>query len=338
MPRQARIDAPGALHHIIARGIERKAIFRDTQDYSNFLNRLGNLLIESSTACFAWVLMPNHIHLLLKTGITSISTIMRRLLTGYAISFNRRHKRHGHLFQNRYKSFLCEEEPYLLELVRYIHLNPLRARLVSDLNELERFPESGHATIMGQVQLDWQDTDYILMRFNENESIARKAYQEFVTDGISQGRRPELIGGGLVRSIEGWSALKGLRETNTRVISDERILGSSGFAESVLKNAEEFYEKRTAALTQGIDIDLVVKTVAEHLDLEIESVYKKGRKRLIAQARAVICALSADRLMLAGTEIAKKLNLTPSSVSKLIDRGRKESLFRELDKALFRDD
>jgi REP-associated tyrosine transposase len=134
MPRQARIDAPGALHHIIARGIERKAIFRDTQDYSNFLNRLGNLLIESSTACFAWVLMPNHIHLLLKTGITSISTIMRRLLTGYAISFNRRHKRHGHLFQNRYKSFLCEEEPYLLELVRYIHLNPLRARLVSDLN------------------------------------------------------------------------------------------------------------------------------------------------------------------------------------------------------------
>jgi putative transposase len=101
MPRQARIDAPGALHHIIIRGIERKAIFKDNADRANFLERLGRILLETETGCYAWVLIRNHVHLLLKTGLTPIATVMRRLLTGYAVSFNRRHRRHGHLFQNR---------------------------------------------------------------------------------------------------------------------------------------------------------------------------------------------------------------------------------------------
>jgi len=122
MPRQARIDAPGALHHIICRGIERKKIFQDDTDRNDFVNRLGTVLIETSTACYAWSLIPNHFHLLLRTGNSPIATIMRRLLTGYAVTFNRRHRRHGHLFQNRYKSILCQEDLYFLELVCYIHL------------------------------------------------------------------------------------------------------------------------------------------------------------------------------------------------------------------------
>ena len=118
MPRQARIDAPGALHHIIIRGIEKRSIFRDDQDRDNFLERLGRILSETSTPCYAWALMHNHIHLLLRTGRAPIATVMRRLLTGYAQQFNRRHNRHGQLFQNRYKSILCEEDPFLLELVQ----------------------------------------------------------------------------------------------------------------------------------------------------------------------------------------------------------------------------
>jgi REP element-mobilizing transposase RayT len=133
MPRKSRIDAPGALHHIIIRGIERKAIFKDNTDRENFLDRIGMLISETKTGCYAWALMRNHVHLLLRTGLVPIATIMRRALTGYAVSFNRRHQRHGHLFQNRYKSFLCEEDLYFRELVRYIHLNPLRARLLSDI-------------------------------------------------------------------------------------------------------------------------------------------------------------------------------------------------------------
>ena len=129
MPRKARIDAPGALHHIIIRGIERKAIFKDSADRENFFERSDQIISDTETGYYAWVFMTNHIHLLLKTGVAPIATVMRRLLTGYAVTFNRRHRRHGHLFQNRYKSFLCEEEVYLKELVRYIHLNPLRAKI-----------------------------------------------------------------------------------------------------------------------------------------------------------------------------------------------------------------
>ena len=142
MPRKSRIDAPGALHHLVLRGIERKAIFKDDLDYQNFLKRLGKVLTETSTACYAWALMANHVHVLLRTGTVPISTVMRKLLTGYAQQFNRRYRRHGHLFQNRYKSFLCEEDPYLLELVRYIHLNPVRAGIVKDLKGLSNYWKS----------------------------------------------------------------------------------------------------------------------------------------------------------------------------------------------------
>jgi putative transposase len=130
MPRQARIDAPGALHHIIVRGIERRKIFRSDYDRRDFLERLSELIPETHTYCFAWALLPNHFHLLLKTGATPIANLMRRLLTGYARWFNKKYKRHGQLFQNRYKSFLCQQDVYLKELVRYIHLNPLRSGIV----------------------------------------------------------------------------------------------------------------------------------------------------------------------------------------------------------------
>ena len=102
MPRNARIDAPGALHHIIVRGIERRKIFNDDVDRINFLDRLGKVLSETRTTCFAWALIPNHFHLLLRTGACPLSTVMRRLLTGHAMNFNRRHRRSGQLFQNRY--------------------------------------------------------------------------------------------------------------------------------------------------------------------------------------------------------------------------------------------
>ena len=124
MTRQARIDAPDALHHIICRGVEGRQIFVDDADRDHFVKRLATVLSETSTNCFAWALIPNHFHLLVRTGHVPISMVMGRLLTSHALHFNRRHRRCGHLFQNRYKSILCQQDPYLLELVRYIHLNP----------------------------------------------------------------------------------------------------------------------------------------------------------------------------------------------------------------------
>ena len=162
MPRQARIDTTGALHHIIARGIERRTIFNDDEDRDAFIDRLGTILDQTGTECYAWALIPNHFHLLLRTGSTPIATVMRRLLTGHAVSFNRRHRRSGHLFQNRYKSILCQEDAYLLELVRYIHLNPLRAKRVADMDALDEYPYGGHATVMGTRGYEWQNVSVVL--------------------------------------------------------------------------------------------------------------------------------------------------------------------------------
>ena len=149
----------------MVRGIERCKIFRNDKDRDNFLERFGVILSETKTSCYAWALMPNHFHLLLRTGSIPISTVMRRLLTGYATWFNRRHRRYGHLFQNRFKSILCQEDSYLLELVKYIHLNALRAGLVKDMDELGRYGYSGHSVLIGKMKKVWQDTESVLKMF-----------------------------------------------------------------------------------------------------------------------------------------------------------------------------
>jgi len=174
MPRKSRIDAPGALHHITVRGIERRKIFADDVDRNNFLDRISGILTETNTRCFAWALIPNHFHLLLRTGKDPIATVMRRLLTGHASYFNRRHRRNGHLFQNRYKSILCREEAYLLELVRYIHLNPLRAKLIENYAQLSRYPYSGHSAIMGNITNDRQTIQRVLRLFDDSLVSIRK--------------------------------------------------------------------------------------------------------------------------------------------------------------------
>ncbi len=165
-------------------------------------------------------------------------------MTGYAIWFNRRHRRYGHLFQNRYKSILCQEDTYLLELVRYIHLNPLRAGLVPDLKTLSRYHYCGHSVLMAKVKNCWQDTDKVLKLFGQKPGTARRAYREFVKKGIDQGKRTDLTGGGLIRSVGGWTAAKALRAAKIFEKSDERILGDGDFVEPVLAAANEAMERQ----------------------------------------------------------------------------------------------
>jgi putative transposase len=231
VPRTARIDIPGLLQHVIVRGIERRDIFLDDDDKTLFLERLSKLLIKTETDCLAWALMTNHFHLLLRPKTTKLSALMRRLLTGYAVVFNLRHNRKGHLFQNRYKSIVCQEDSYLLELVRYIHLNPVRACLVNSLDELDSYKWCGHAVIMGNVNLAGQSTEEVLLMFDKGIKLARKRYRKFVADGIPLGKRDELVGGGLRRSLK-QSGSEGYESY------DERILGSGEFVESLRQETE----------------------------------------------------------------------------------------------------
>jgi len=153
MARQARLDAVGILHHVMIRGIERRNIFRSDADRNDFIGRLSSLLPETKTVCYAWAFLPNHAHFLFRSGPSGMSFLMRRLLTGYVVSFNRRCRRTGQLFQNRCKSIICQEDAYFKELVRYIRLDPLRSNVVSSLSDLDRFPFTGHRALMGRKEL-----------------------------------------------------------------------------------------------------------------------------------------------------------------------------------------
>lgn len=323
MPRQARIDAPGALQHIICRGLERREIFRDDLDREDFIARMGTVFSETSTRCYAWALIPNHFHLLLQTGTTPIATVMRRLLTGYGVSFNRRHRRHGHLFQNRYKSILCQQETYLLELVRYIHLNPLRAGLVPSLEELETYRFCGHSRLMGRYRDDWQDTVFVLSRFGKRLGPARKEYTSFLAAGVEQGQRPDLIGGGLVRSVGGWQSVASLRQAGAHLKSDERILGDSGFVESVLNAAQERHVTRSACMEKGLDLENVAKLAAKVMELDVAELWAGGKHPTRVQARSLFCYWAVREMNLSATELAGKLNLSQPSVSRAVQRGEK---------------
>ena len=321
MPRKARIDAPGALHHIMVRGIEKRKVFLDNRDRERFLERLGEILTDTETPCFAWALIPNHFHLLLRTGLVPISTIMRRLLTGYAVFFNLRHKRNGHLFQNRYKSILCQEDTYLLELVRYIHLNPLRAGLVEDLTELNHYAYGGHGTVMGKADRDWQHVDYVLGFFGKKLSTARQKYFRYVEKGVGQGRRPELTGGGLLRSVGGWAALSALKRSSIRVKSDERILGDSDFVNAVLREADESLEHRFRLKAEGYDLDRVAQRVAQVLDIPVENVWERTRRPMVVRARRLLCHWASRELGMNMTDIASRLGLGQPAVSLAARRG-----------------
>lgn len=323
MPRKSRIDAPGALHHIIARGNEQRKIFRDDQDSKYFLERLGVILTETEATCYAWALIPNHFHLLLRTGSAPMSTVMRRLLTSYAIYFNRRHNRYGHLFQNRYKSILCQEDPYFLELVRYIHLNPLRSHIVKDIKQLDRYPYSGHSVLMGKYKREWQDSEYVLKWFDKRLKPARTGYKNFIQKAISMGKRSDLIGGGLIRSVGSWSNLKSLRKAKVYLKGDERILGESSFVEQVLSSAEEALEKKYLLQAEGWNVDKLAAYVAELLNMETEEVWAEGKYKRVVQARSLLCYWSARQLGVSLSSLASRLNISPAAVSKAVSRGEK---------------
>jgi hypothetical protein len=241
---------------------------------------------------------------------------MRKLLTGYVVNFNLRHKRYGHLFQNRYKSIICEDDPYLLELTRYIHLNPLRTGMVDDLKQLSTYRWAGHSAIMGRVKRDWQDIKTITAYFGKGPHAVKK-YELYVREGVSLGKRPELVGGGLIRSLGGWSQVLSFRRKGIKVVSDERILGRDEFIQRLMSEAEE-REKETLRLSRKVpDLPTLARRIIEGEGME-ESELRSGiRKREVVRARRLFCQLAVGRMGYPGAEVARFLRVTTSSVNRL---------------------
>jgi len=287
-----------------------------------------------------------HFHFLLRTGPTPLSKVMRRLMTGYAVTFNLRHRRAGHLFQNRYKSVVCEEDPYLLELIRYIHLNPLRAKLVEDLKALDKYPWTGHSAILGRCKnvlipetaandsttnpedsvnpvknkpLAEKTIEDVLLYFGETFKVGRRRYRGFMEKGIKQGRRFELQGGGLVRSAAGGkTGLLGQKEED-RELSDQRILGSGDFVSDVLRATNEFEEKRTK---KSIPIDQLADKITSYFGIKIDDMLIKSQKSKISKTRSIICYLAIKEMKYSGTSVGKFLNIRRYSALRCAERGK----------------
>jgi len=316
MPRGPRLDAPGTLHHVIVRGIERRQIFRTDRDREDFLTRLGQVVEEGGATCFAWVLIPNHAHILLRTGTTPLAKMMRRLLTGYAVSFNLRHQRSGHLFQNRYKSIVCEEDSYLLELIRYIHLNGIRAGVVRGMKELDRYRWSGHSVLMGYESRPWQAKDEVLSYFSVRQGAAQKKYRRFVFDGISLGRREELMGGSKRQP-------EGERDRESRRRFDYRILGSGRFVEELLAEDERVVQERALFKRKRINLGELMALISKKFGVTKEEIIGGSQRRAVSRARSVFCYLGSRDLGLTGRELSQTIGLTPAAIHYAIVRGEK---------------
>ena len=316
MPRQARLDAPGTLHHVMARGIEGANIFRADKDRTDFLDRLATQCDVKALKVYAWTLIPNHFHLLVRTGNRPLFESMRIILTGYVVGFNRRYRRQGHLLQNRYKSIVCEDDPYLLELTRYIHLNLLRAGIVRTVKGLEGYPWSGHSAIVGTVKRKWEDTGEILRYFGKRKRPAVKRYIAFLEEGVSNGKRPDLVGGGLLRSVGGWSEVVSMRRRGMGIASDERILGGGGFVERVIAETEA-KERETLRLNRRVqELSEILRGVGEREGLDERSLRTVRRAREIVRVIKLFCQLAVRKYGHTGASVARFLGVTTSLVNR----------------------
>jgi REP element-mobilizing transposase RayT len=320
MPRKARLDIPGALHHIMVRGINKSPIFEDDQDRKQFLNRLGENVTDSRATVYAFALMGNHAHVLFKSGKPGISAVMRKQLTWYAQYYNRRHRRSGHLFENRYKSILCDQDNYLLALIRYIHLNPVRAGIIETMEELDHYPWTGHSVVMRKRECCWMDVEYVLLQFKDTTRKARNAYRRFVEEGMGMGRQPELTGGGLIRSKGGWSQVVSARRSGEKEEYDERILGSGDFVHAALKEAEEKIRLQLKHRRTGRPFGQIIDQECDRSQISPKELEGGSRRREVSALRIRIAKRGLDELGLSLAEIARHVGVSTSGIARAIKR------------------
>jgi hypothetical protein len=283
---------------------------------------VDNLTI-TETRCYAWSLMPNHVHLVLATGNKPIRTVLQCLFTGYALSINRKYGRSGHLFQGRYKSILCEEEVYLLALVRYVHLNPVKSGIVASLPLLAKYRWSGHRALLGLCESTWQESADVLSRFGVQKGKARDAYVAFLSEGLEHpGNEDDINGRGMKRIREGgWERGDG-KAFPDDTYADERIAGSRMFVEKVLKDAGERERWRSKMAAKGWDAARVIRRAESMFGIKPGDLKGNGKKPSLCMARSMACKWLVDDLGKSEIEVSNLLGLSQPGVSMCVRRGR----------------
>jgi len=190
MPRSRRIDAPGAVHHVMVRGVDRAPLFLDDADRARFMDVARRVVPEEGAVAYAWALMPNHVHVVLRSGPAGLSRLMARIGTTHALAFNRRHGRVGHLFQDRFKSVLVDSDVHFRWLLRYVHRNPIEGGLVSSLTELDDYPWTGHRELVRDVPRPLVARTTVLAWFAPDPTGAVKALRRWMDDPEPEAEAP----------------------------------------------------------------------------------------------------------------------------------------------------
>ncbi|MFB3886935.1 MAG: transposase [Thermodesulfobacteriota bacterium] len=308
MARRPRIEFEGALYHVITRGNQRQRVFGDVEDHERYLKILADYKVRYEYALYAYVLMSNHIHVLIETRETPLSKILQGVNQSYTMYFNRKYGMVGHLFQGRYKAILCDKDGYLLSLVKYIHLNPMRAGIVQ---EVDKYSWSSHRVYIGRAE--WQgggivDTEEVLRMFSENKGRARRAYRFYMGES------------------------KGIRREEVYATVDQRVLGDERFVKKVVEKAgrEELRGRRRHEYTL-VEIGGAVETVC---GLNLRELREKGRGEEIQRGRRVL-SLVGKEYGYRGREMAEYLRRDPSVITRYLrDRKRYKTEVGEVHKNL----
>jgi putative transposase len=289
MPRKPRVEYSGAFYHVITRGNQRQNLFHDDQDREFYLDRLEHYRKRCGLTIYAYVLMSNHVHLLLETGKTPLSKIMQGLQFSYTRYFNRRYRKMGHLFQGRYRAILCDRGKYLLELVRYIHLNPVRMKRPTALG---KHPWSSHPAYLGRTSVVQVDTALVLDRFGSRLGRARAGYLRFIEGGKSQGH-----------------------EERYYQTVDQRFLGNEKFVEKVGRKVGE--DRKVATKIRQVRFSVLLNAIAEQHGIEAKSLMQAGRQRRWVRTRSMLVYMARECCGMTVKELGKRLNRDPSIISRL---------------------
>lgn len=288
MARKPRVEYEGAFYHVIVRGNQRQKIFRDDRDRLVYLDRVEHYRQRYRFTIYAYVLMSNHVHLLLETGKMPLSKILQGIQFTYTQYYNRRHRTVGHLFQGRYKAILCDRDAYLLELVRYIHLNPARLK---NPEELTGYRWSSHHAYLGRKGPVSVDTDLIWGQLGNSAAQVLKAYRKFIEDGQGLGH-----------------------EQRYYQAVDQRFLGDEKFIEQIAERAPQG-EIRPGG--RRIRFEELLHAVAQVHGCETKDLTAPGRQRAWAKPRAQLAYLAREWCGMKTIEIARRLHRDASMVSRL---------------------
>lgn len=299
MARKTRAEVEGGLYHVITRGNNRRQIFNSLADYDKFLSLIAIQKVRLPFFLYAYCLMTNHVHLLIERQADTIGRIMHRILTGYSQYYNRRYRRVGHLFQGRHKAILCQSDRYLIELVRYIHLNPVRAKIV---DQPEQYRHSGHRAYLGLAPAGVVDVDSVLRHFGATKSLAREAYRQFVAAGMSMGHQEEFY------------------------LADEgRILGTGEFVDATIHRIGDTkrIDRSVAPMKSSKEFR------AEVLLATVEKTCRMRREEFCGPGKHASTSMAKELFVLAGCQLGASLKMlseiagmSSATISRRRDAGR----------------